>query len=222
MSYLKKIKKVLDKILGTKSNELSWRFRHFFDNEWAKSYISESAIKHPHRKLLVEDISKTYPFENVLEVGCASGANLYLLAEKFPKVSFYGIDISKNAIKEGKNFFYRKSFKNIFLQNLGINQLENFTDKSMDIIFTDATIIYIGKDQIEKVFKEMCRIAKKTIILCEQHTEGKSFYDNKWVHNYREIINKVVPQAKIIFTKIPENIWAGEWAKYGYIIEVKL
>jgi len=31
-----------------------------------------------------------------------------------------------------------------------------------------------------------------------------------------------VSEDKIKLTKIPENIWAGDWAKYGYIIEVNL
>jgi len=222
MNFLKKIKIFLDKIFGVKSNEFFWKFRHFFDKNWAKSYINELAINHPHRKLLVEEIAKFSPFKSVLEIGCASGANLFLLAQKFPNVNFYGIDVSKNAIKEGKNFFKEKVFNNVFLQNFSTNQLKNFTDKSMDVVFTDAVIIYVGKNQIEGVLKEMCRIAKKAIILCEQHTDGESFYNNKWVHNYKETIGKIVPQAEINFTKISETIWTGDWAKYGYIIEIKL
>jgi len=221
MHPLRIIKRFLDRVLGTKSDEWFWKFRHFFDKDWAKSYISESAIKHPHRKLLIDEISKLYPFENVLELGSASGANLFLLAEKYPKANFYGIDVSEKAIKEGQKFFTNKGIKNVFLDNSNITSLKNFQDKSMDIIFSDAVLIYIGKEKIKKVLEEMVRVAKKGIILCEQHTDNKSFYDDKWVHNYKDII-KNIKISKIDFIKIPEEIWEGDWGKYGRIIKIIL
>jgi len=222
MHPLRIIKRFLDKILGTKSDELSWRFRHLFDKDWAKSYISDSAIKHPHRKLLIDEISKFCPFESILELGCASGANLFLLAEKYPNAQFYGIDVSEKAIKEGQKFFERNGMKNVFLQNCSAGHLENFADKSMDVVFSDASIIYIGQDKIDFVFQEMFRIAKKGIILCEQHTDGKSFYNDRWIHNYKEIVKKNNPKTKINFTKIPNGIFGGDWDKYGYIIKINL
>lgn len=83
-------------------------------------------------------------------------------------------------------------------------------------------MIYVGLDKIDIVIKEFIRIAKKVIILCEQHTEEKSFYDDKWVHNYREILKKHISEKNITIEKLPQNSWAGDWEKYGYIIEVKL
>lgn len=222
MNFLGKFREILNKIFGTKADELSWKFRHFFDKEWAKSYISKSAIDHPHREFLIAQISQFYPFKKVLEIGSASGANLFLLAKKYPKDNFYGIDISQTAIKTGEEFFKKNNTDNVFLETNSILDLKNFADKSMDVVFTDATIIYVGKNQIEAVLKEMCRIAKKAIILCEQHTEGKSFYNNKWVYNYKEVLKKIIPEAKINFIKIPKNIWAGDWGEYGYIIKVEL
>lgn len=222
MNPLRKIKRLLDKILGDGSDRLFWQCRHFFDYNWSKSYITEESLSHPHRKLLIEKISKYYPFENVLEVGSASGPNLYLLAEKFPEVKFYGIDVSGRAISEGKSFFIRRNKKNIFLQKAQVNQLVKFKDKNMDIVFSDATLLYVGLDKIGSVLENMVRIAKKAIILCEQHTDGEPFYDDKWVHNYRAIIGKHIPSAKVNFTKISKKLWKGDWSKYGYIIEVIL
>jgi len=221
MRPLRIIKRFFDKILGTKSDELSWKFRHFFDRDWAKSYITEKAIKHPHRKLLIDEISKFYPFENVLEVGSASGANLFLLAKKYPKVKFYGIDVSKKAIDEGKRFFESKGVKNVFLENISANQLKRLEDKSMDIIFSDAVLIYIGKE-IDLVFKEIFRVARKGIVLCEQHTSGESFYNDRWIHNYEKIIKKNNPRANFVFSRLPKGIFGGDWDKYGYIIKINL
>lgn len=222
MNFLRIIKRILDKILGTKSDELFWKYRHFFDKEWSMGCISENTINHPHRKLLIDEISKFHPFENVLELGCASGANLFLLAKKYPNVKFCGVDVSEKAIKEGQKFFAEKNIKNVELQVGSILNLENIKNKSIDVIFSDATLLYVGKEKIDDVFKAIVRVAKKGIVLCEQHTDNRSFYDDKWVHNYKEIANKIFPMVKINFTKILESIWAGDWAKYGYIIEIKL
>jgi ubiquinone/menaquinone biosynthesis C-methylase UbiE len=222
MNPLRIIKRFFDKVLGTKSDELSWRLRHFFDKEWAKNYISEKAINHPHRKLIVKEISNFYPFEKVLELGSASGANLFLLSKKFPSAKFYGVDISYVAIKEGQKFFEKNKIKNVFLQNISIDDLGNFREKSIDIIFSDAAIIYIGKDRIEHVFEEMFRIARKAIVLCEQYTEGESFYNDRWIHNYKKIIKKINPNARVDLAKLPVGIFGGDWNKYGYIIKIKL
>jgi ubiquinone/menaquinone biosynthesis C-methylase UbiE len=145
-----------------------------------------------------------------------------LLAKKFPKVSFYGIDVSSSAIKEGKKFFLKNEIKNVFLQNISANQLKIFKDKSIDVIFSDASMIYINKTQIDKVLKEMFRIAKKSIILCEQHTEDFPFYNTKWIHNYKAVVERIIPKSRMNFIKISENIWAGDWEKYGYIIKIVL
>jgi len=222
MNPLRIIKRFLDKILGAKADELFWKFHHFFDKDWAQSYISDGSLNHLHRKLLVEKISEYSPLKNVLEVGSASGPNLYLLANKFPKTNFYGIDISASAIYQGKHFLEKHGKKNVFLRMASIFQLEDFKDKSMDIVFSDAVLLYVGPNKVVSVLKEMIRVAKKAIILCEQHTSDESFYDDKWIHNYHQVIEKNIPNAKINFTKIIGEIWQGDWVKYGYIIEVIL
>ena len=158
---LRKIKRLANKIAGTKVDELYWRFRHFIDRSWAESYISKESINHPHRKLLVDKISAYYPFDNVLEIGCASGPNLYLLANKFPNAKLYGIDISERAIKIGKEFFKKENMRNVSLDSGKADDLKKFKDKSIDIIFTDATLIYEGLDKIDLAIREMLRVAKK-------------------------------------------------------------
>ena len=68
MNPLRLIKRFLDKLLGsTRSDKLLWQFRHFFDRTWARSYISEQSINHPHRKMLMEKISSYGPFKSVLK-----------------------------------------------------------------------------------------------------------------------------------------------------------
>lgn len=216
---LRRIKRLANKIFGTKIDELYWEFRHVFDKKWAESYISEESINHPHRKFLIEKISNYFPLESVLEIGCASGPNLYLLAKKFPGAEFYGIDISRKAIEIGKDFFKKEKINNVFLNIGKADKLKKFKDKSIDLIFTDATLIYLAPDKISRVIKEMLRVAKKAIILNEWHSNSpQSFYDGHWLHNYKVLFNKFVEKAKINFTKLPEE----KWTKYGYLVEIKI
>lgn len=106
---LRKIKRILDKIFGTVIDEVYWKVYYFFKKEKVGTDFS-----HSHRNILIKEISKYYPFKEVMEVGCGFGPNLYNLALKFKDVKFYGIDISGKAIKEGKRFFKSKKIDNVF------------------------------------------------------------------------------------------------------------
>jgi ubiquinone/menaquinone biosynthesis C-methylase UbiE len=223
-SFLRKIKNLAYKVLGSKIEEIYWRFRHIFNKDWAEKYVSEDSLNSPPRQLLINSVSKYAPFDSVFEVGCASGPNLYLLAKKFPQAKIYGSDISKEAINFGKRYFEEQKIKNVeFFHNQAEKSFKNFADKSIDIIFSDATLIYLDQKKITATIKEMFRVGRKALIFVEWHTElPSSIFDDHWIHNYRNLLTKFISSEKIKFTKIPENILAGNWAKYGYIIEVNL
>lgn len=218
-----KIKRGLVRIFRNKIDEIFWRFREIFDKEWPKSYISENSLNHPHRKLLIDIISTYFPFDSILEIGCASGPNLYLLAKKFPEVKFYGIDISKKAIEIAKQKFKKENITNVCFIKGKAEEFRKILNRNFDLIFTDACLIYIAPEKIELVLRNMIETTKKAIILCEMHTDfPNSIYGDCWIHNYKFLINKIAPHLKIKLTKIPENFWGGNWAKYGYIIEAIL
>ena len=220
---LRAIKRLMIKVFGTKTDELYWRFRHAFDKSWTKSYISQTSINDAHRRPLIEKISNFAPFESILEFGCASGPNLYLLAQRFPETQLYGIDISEKAIEEGERYFAESNIGNVSLSATSEKSLSNFKDKSIDVVFTDAVLIYFGKDKIEDAIRHLLRIAKKGIVLLELHHWGnKSIYQDNWVHNYQNIFEAFIDKEKIKITKLPKNMWGGNWDEYGHIIEVKL
>jgi len=188
---LRKIKNIADKILGNKSNEWFWKFRHIFDHSnWPGKYVSEESLTHSHRKLLIDIISKYAPFENIFEIGCASGPNIYLLAKEFPSTKIYGSDISKNAINFGKKWFAEKNVKNIELStSYAENSFKNFSDKSIDVIITDAALIYLNSNKLEKMIKEMLRVGRKALVFNEQHTDAiLPVSDGHWIHDYKNLL----------------------------------
>ncbi len=223
-TVLIKIKLAGDKIFGTICDELYWRYRHLLkDSNWADEYLSVKSVNHPHRKFLTDKIACQYPFNTVFEMGSASGPNLLVLAKKFPKANFYGTDISKRAVETGQRYFRKNDIGNIFLSQAKAEEAKEFKDKSIDIIFTDALLIYIGPDKINSVAKEIMRIAKKRVFLCEWHNNASSyFFDEHWVYNYISIFENFVSREKIKVTQLPENLWEGKWKKNGHIIEIEV
>lgn len=220
---LRLIKRIADKVFGTKADEFYWRFRHILqDKTWAENYISPQALHHSHRKLLIQAIARHAPFKSVLEIGCASGPNLILLAEKFPQTELWGIDISNYAITVGKDYIKKHSFSNIHLKTGSAETLKNFPDKSFDIVFTDAVLIYIGPEKIKEVIREMVRVAKYAIILVEWCSEKPHAYEaDHWAYNWKMLfVEAGISNVKI--SRLSDASWKGEWAKRGCVVEVRL
>lgn len=204
---------------GTKAWEDYWGKRKHIDDKG----IGWSSIEHPHRKMLIDTISKFSP-ESILEIGCGSGVNLYLLAKKFPNALIWGIDINKKSIEYGKAKFKELGIDKVKLLNQSADDLvyEGF---KYDVVFTDAMLIYIGTDKIRQLMSHIIRLAKKGIVLCEWHNERLcslgQYKDGVWQRNYRNLLQGYSTDSNIKITRIPKSVWS-EWNERGAIIEVKL
>jgi ubiquinone/menaquinone biosynthesis C-methylase UbiE len=188
--------------------------------DWKQAYFSTK--DHPHRKLIIE-LLKEFKFDSLLEAGCNCGPNLTRINEVMPEKQLYGIDINKQAIETGKYLIPNVNFKCAPVERMP------FAGKSIDIILTDATLIYVKPENIEKVLKDMKWIAKKGIVLCEFYTEDlmdslifKSFTDY-YLHDYKKILIKL-GFLNIKTLKLPAEYWPDSdlWAKYGYIITANI
>jgi SAM-dependent methyltransferase len=216
------LRRTTEIVFGTRFDETIWRFRHIYKPRWAEGYIR--SFSHPHRQLLIDRIAANMPFSSVLEVGCATGPNLYSLAKRFPDAHYVGVDINPEAIKQGKRFFKQQGVCNVSLLVGKADKLQRFPDKSFDIVFTDAVLMYVGPDKIGKVAEEIQRIARKTIILVEHHSKQESslgsYIEKWWIRNYTRLFKPFSHQIRVM--KIPPETWGGNWGKFGYIIEVTL
>ena len=221
-----KILSLKSNILGTKVEERRWSRRKV--EEIKKGF---SNLNHPHRNFLIGEINALYPFSDVLEVGCGYGPNLYLLSKKFPQLKFTGIDINPSSIQEGKKWLLQKGISNIHLFTCKVDRLKQFEDKTFDIVFTDALLIYIGADKINRVLKEMFRISRKALIFLEQDyrhnpedLSGSGIYRfGHWERHYLDLLKHFTSEKQIQISKIPYNVWpGGDWSKRGYLIRVIL
>ncbi|NQE46622.1 Trans-aconitate 2-methyltransferase [ANME-1 cluster archaeon GoMg2] len=224
---------------GTETMENEWATRHLREGErerddwgkggddWIKGY--RDSLEHPHRSFLIENISKFNP-SSILEVGCNCGPNLYLLAKKFPDAKIIGIDINPMAVQKGNEWLTQKGVSSVKLSEGKADELSQFQDKSFDVVFTDAVLIYMGPDKIKEVMKEMVRIARHALILVEWHSFEPDhtdpyglgvFHSGNWKRDYVALLKHFIPGEEIYVTKITGDIWPDKnWQDVGAVIEV--
>lgn len=206
---------------GTRFAEREWRNRANDPFYW-------ESRDHPHRDLLMRALADRAP-GSVLEIGCNTGPNLYRLARLFPTARLLGIDVSREAIAEGRRLFSEAGIENVELRLGTADDLAGIADRSMDVVFTDAVLIYVGRDKIDRVMAEMRRVAKKALILMEWHdpnaeAQGTYIYEKGyWKRDYVSLLKSYFQGQDVKVTKISREVWDDDyWSEFGAMIEVSL
>jgi SAM-dependent methyltransferase len=208
------------KIRGIITDE-EWATRHLSEENWAENYWKSR--DDPHRFFLIEKICKYVPINHILEIGCASGPNLYHIAKKFPEADVRGIDISPVAAQKGNEWFKQAGFSNVKLEVGKAQNLKQFADKTFDVVFTDAVLIYISPDEIKQTIKEMLRIGR-IVVLNEWHTFNKwrAFLLNTFYY-FKSILFAKQQFKTVKFSLMPKvslGLFVGHWVRdYGVLFK---
>lgn len=238
-SFLKRIyqafrntrRKLRAHLLGTKAEENYWVTRHLRKGDdwgdkkkdWVRGYWDSR--DHSHRSFLLNRICRFSP-SSILEIGCNCGPNLYLLAKKSPSKEIVGIDINPLAVQKGNEWLMQEGISNVKLLVGKADDLRQFQDKSFDVVFTDAVLIYVGPDKIKKVMGEMLRVARKAMVFLEWHCWGSKcnplgVYVGHWARDYVALLKDFIPEGKVEVTKLPKELWPDQnWQRWGAVIEV--
>ena len=183
-----------------KSTFLSRRYWRNRKIDWEQAYFNE----HSHRDLLMKVLTKV-KFGSIIEVGCASGKNLAMIRERF-KVEVGGVDINEEAIETAKRLIPDAAVlevsdaTSLFLSN-----------KSVDVVLTDMCLIYMDRFNINKAIKEIKRVARNKIVLCEFHHENffkRLLYPKYNIYNYKKLLKKHGFWDIEIY-KMTEQDWEG-------------
>jgi len=196
---------------------------------WIESWNSKDS---GHRPFLIERIAGFSPFSSVLEIGCGVGPNLYMLGKKFPDTIIREIDINPLAVKLGNELLAKEGISNASISIGRVEELSELDDKNFDIVFTDAVLLLIGRNQIYGVVKEIIRISRKGLVFLEWHDYDQRFKDThglgvftlgRWARDYVSLIKGFVSEEQIHFSKLPEGLWPTPgWERFGAIIQVIL
>lgn len=201
---------------STKKHQEYWKDRVI---DWEKEYLA--TWNHPHRQLIIDELKKM-TFGSLLELGCASGPNLYRIMQEFPRVQVGGLDINAEAIAVAKKYLPPTSV-------LEVGPLDDmfYSSKSGDCILTDASLIYIGHDKIDAVMREIKRVSRRHVIFCEFHSTnifkrwGLKFATGYNAYNYRKLLEKH-GFYDIQIKKLPD-LWDGEpWKTFGHLITARV
>ena len=126
-------------------------------------------------------------------------------------------------MKEGNRYLKENGINTCTLSTGKADKLV-FPDKSIDVVFTDAVLIYIAPDKIKGVLTDLLRISKKAVILIEQHIDSHCdiFNRGNWQRDYVSLIHEIDPMIPVILTKISKSIWDDpDWSTCRYVIEAK-
>lgn len=218
---LNKARDVLDhtqaRLFGTKHHEKAWRKKGVETFYW-------DSRDHPHRKKLIDIVAEFEP-DSILEIGCNSGPNVFLLANRFPDAKVQGFDINEGAIEEGKRLLSSSGIKNATLSIASFELLAELPDASFDVLLTDAVLIYAGKDRIVDLAKNMARVARKGIVMVEFHDDGIGpegeilVRTGYWYRDYFALMRTIDPSISVRLVKIDRDTWDDDrWSKYGHYI----
>jgi SAM-dependent methyltransferase len=204
--------------IGTRLQEWVWRNRHLYRRGWARGYLE--TIDHPHRAQIVEAVAAFQP-DSVLEIGCASGANLARLRQSLPHARLCGLDINAEAVRVGREHFAHDSAIELSVGHA--DQLAAFADHSQDVVLSDAVLMFVAPDRIHRVLAEMIRVARKGLVLNEYHAVGESgghFDGGRWVYDLSALLRQLVPDSAHIDTRV-SAFTGGLWDRYGTLITVR-
>lgn len=199
---------------NTKQHKEYWENRKI---NWEEDYL-KGVINHPHRQMIINALSKMQ-FKSVLEVGMGAGANLVRIKHQWPSVEVGGTDINLDAVKTASKYLPDAKYL-----DTGDPRDIYMSDKSIDVVMSDACLIYFDPRNIKKALREMKRVSRNGILLCEFHHE--SLY-KRWklrldtgynAYNYIKLLDEL-DFFDIQVTKIPKEVWPDTvWEEFGHII----
>lgn len=203
---------------STSNHSNYWKHR----KNWLDGYSSPAALNHPHRKVIIE-VLRSFWWQSLVEIGCATGPNLVNIIKHIGGRQVGGCDINAEAIAKAETIFKGGHFNVCPADDLMMS------DKSADVILTDACLLYVGPFKIRKHIRELKRVGRNYIVLCELH--HLSFW-HRWklrlcrgyhAHNYKKLLESEGFYDVVIY-KLQEADWPGgnPWQDYGCVIRAKI
>lgn len=164
-------------------NESPWWKKDFYEeHEFHKKCIEG------YMERFIAQIKELQP-KNIVDVGCANGVRIDVLAKEFPHIEFIGIDFVVEEAK-AKNKFSNARYIEVYPLD-GLKELDK-----IDMIFSTQSLIHAVPNELHAYFKEFDRLGVKFVSIMDSNVNGyRSKNDGKlwskhqgygtgWCHNY--------------------------------------
>ena len=128
-------------------------YQSLYDKLRRNGYHQNENSSHLHK--YVPWIFENLKFQNVLDIGCSSGASLELFSQK--GVEATGLDVSILAVEEA-----RKSGRNVVH---GCATRLPFPDNSFDLVCSADVMEHLSPNDGSLACKEACRVARRNVFM---------------------------------------------------------
>ncbi len=113
----------------------------------------------------------------VLDAGCGSGLNLYMLSKTRPDLIIDGFEYTHSRLASCMiNLVYENKINKLFLGDI---TSINLPDNSYDVVYTNHVLEQLGQENSKLAIREVLRVAKKGVVLCEPTVNNSNIYE-KW------------------------------------------
>mgnify|MGYP001598132728 CR=1 FL=1 len=183
---------------------------------WVEDYWA--SWNHPHRKIIIEELKKLPKFNTLLEIGCNCGPNLSNIKLEFNGVNLFGIDANPDAVKLAQEKLTNDDIR------VGDFSTLPWFDKSMNVVISDAALMYIHPTNLQQTLRELVRVGIGHLLLIERQPTGtqSELTNAVWAHPFEQIFKGMGYQVEA--RKLTEEEWpdSENWKKYGHVIKVTL
>jgi len=110
-------------------------------------------------KKVVSKLKDLKPSGKLVDMGCGAGNLIIRIAEKFPNLELYGVDISNEILELAKQQAIEKGFEKKIEFKTGTAENLPFSDNSVDFLVSTLSLHHWTNPQ--NVFQEAIRVLKK-------------------------------------------------------------
>jgi hypothetical protein len=208
-----------------KSEKKSWAIETHLNWSKYKAEFLDHLKNQPIRELIKERIIeyiKNEGFSKIMEIGFGSGYEYKRLKEDLKKynVKYVGVEYTPKFVEKAQKKYPEAEWIQGDIRKL------DFKDDAVDLIFVYHVLEHQkGLEDVKKAIKEMCRVAKKKVIIIWFKAPSIVDETRKWrdgnffVYKYSAAdIWRAVLETDFI---VKEILWENPWHNTVWILEKK-